>query len=413
MSHNPKLDTAEFVRRAKEKHGDKCDYRDVVYVDSKTPVTITCLQCGATYAQPPSKHLRSDGRGWGCKRCGQNSAVASSAQKRKGKPSAQRKTVEQFIADGRTLHGDKVDYSAVEYRTAWVPVSLTCCICGTKYHQTPHSHLAKRASNGWGCPCCNLAARLAACSKANKGRHSRNKKTTETFIEESKARHGENSFDYSRCRYHGSHSPIELRCNSCLRWFQQIPTNHLRKGGCIYCSYDDRGRRHRLSFEEFVNKAEMVHGKRKHQYFRDEYTTGKQRTRILCLEHDCEFWQSPDAHMAGKTGCTYCRRISKAERCIFEWLEKHNLKFEYQKKFSSCRDRAVLPFDFYLPGEQLLIEYDGEHHYFEYFTSVVEVQRRDAIKTKWAEKNNYRLLRIPYWESVNIPSILKKACFMT
>jgi len=110
--------------------------------------------------------------------------------------------------------------------------------------------------------------------------------------------------------------------------------------------------------------------------------------------------------MAGKTACTYCQRISKAEQAIYDWLETHHLRFEYQRYFRSCCDQRPLPFDFFLPNQRLLIEYDGEHHYKEFYSSVKEVQRRDAIKTQWAEKNRYKLARIPYWEAARIPSIL-------
>lgn len=411
MGGKPRLDTAEFIRRALERHGDKCDYSAVEYIDYKTPVQITCHLCGNNYSQPPIRHLRTDGYGWGCKVCGRKIAVEAAASKSRGKASFRRKSTEQFVADGRALHGNQVDYSKVKYKTAWIPVTLICMACGTEYAQTPHSHLAKRTTNGWGCPTCNLEARVASYVKARKGKPAANRKTTETFIAESRAWHGENAYDYSRCQYHGAKSPVELRCKKCGHWFKQLPTNHLRKGGCIFCSYEDRGRRHRLTFEEFVQKARNIHGQDKYRYFRDTYTTGKKRMKILCLEHGTEFWQSPDAHMAGKTACTFCQRISKSERAIYDWLEKHHLHFVYQQCFRSCRDQRPLPFDFFLPNQRLLIEYDGEHHFKEFYSSVKEVQRRDAIKTQWAEKNGYRLARIPYWDATKIPSILHHLLF--
>lgn len=56
----PKLTTEDFIRRAKETHGDKYDYSNVVYVDSKTPVCIICPKHGEFY-QRPYLHLSGNG----------------------------------------------------------------------------------------------------------------------------------------------------------------------------------------------------------------------------------------------------------------------------------------------------------------------------------------------------------------
>jgi len=159
-----------------------------------------------------------------------------------------------------------------------------------------------------------------------------------------------------------------------------------------------------------VQRAQMIHGPEKHRYFRDEHAGAHRRTKILCLIDNSEFGQTPDEHVKGKTGCTCCPRISKAEGTILDWLEMQSLDFEYQKRFAPCHDKAVLPFDFYLADRRLLIEYDGEHHYHEYHTPLRDMQRRDSIKTEWARRNGYHLLRILYWDKDKIPSIPSVVC---
>jgi len=37
--------------------------------------------------------------------------------------------------------------------------------------------------------------------------------------------------------------------------------------------------------------------------------------------------------------------------------------FEEQKRFKGCKVNKALPFDFYLPSHNLLIEYDGVAHF--------------------------------------------------
>lgn len=59
-----------------------------------------------------------------------------------------RKTKEQFIADAISVHGDKYDYSNVEYKTNATKVCIICPKHG-EFWQTPNDHL-----RGRGCPVC-------------------------------------------------------------------------------------------------------------------------------------------------------------------------------------------------------------------------------------------------------------------
>ena len=68
-------------------------------------------------------------------------------------------------------------------------------------------------------------------------------------------------------------------------------------------------------------------------------------------------------------------------------------------------------FDFYVPSQRLLIEFDGRQHYenselWGGKEELDEIQRRDAIKDRFAERKGYRLLRIPFYDCDNIDTIL-------
>lgn len=122
--------------------------------------------------------------------------------------------------------------------------------------------------------------------------------------------------------------------------------------------------------------------------------------------------------MIGK-GCPYCKQ-SKGELQIQEWLEKHAIIYEAQKRFKDCRDKNPLPFDFYLPSYNLCIEYQGRQHYkegFDIFTkrykeqekaalAFKKQQRRDRIKQKYCKINNILFLKIKY--NQDIEKILKR-----
>jgi very-short-patch-repair endonuclease len=84
-----------------------------------------------------------------------------------------------------------------------------------------------------------------------------------------------------------------------------------------------------------------------------------------------------------------------------------------QKCFEDCKDKRVLPFDFYLEDYNILIEYDGELHYKEsrYKNSQDKlniIKNHDNIKNNYCKENNIKLIRIPYTEFDNIENILKK-----
>lgn len=61
-----------------------------------------------------------------------------------------RLTLEQFIERARAKHGDKYDYSKVEYKDTHTLVKIICPIHG-EFEQQPHNHLM-----GYGCVMCGV-----------------------------------------------------------------------------------------------------------------------------------------------------------------------------------------------------------------------------------------------------------------
>jgi len=93
-------------------------------------------------------------------------------------------------------------------------------------------------------------------------------------------------------------------------------------------------------------------------------------------------------------------QMSAGEKRIADYLKRKGIKYKYQKRYEDCRDKNTLPFDFYLPQYNTIIEFDGYQHYFEVkkFGSLKYTQHHDAIKNKYCSDNDINLLRIPYWE---------------
>lgn len=94
-------------------------------------------------------------------------------------------------------------------------------------------------------------------------------------------------------------------------------------------------------------------------------------------------------------------------------LESLNIIYIFQYKFEDCKFYNKLPFDFYIPSLNTIIEYDGEQHYkiikkFGGFDRFVNNKIRDVVKTKYCQDNNINLIRIPYWDYNNIENILSQ-----
>lgn len=99
-----------FIEKAIKKHGDKYDYSKVKYIDSQTKVCIICPEHGEFW-QEPAAHVR----GYGCSSC---------AKENKNKHL--RKTTDDFIYDAIKTHGVKYNYSKVNYINARTKVCIIC-----------------------------------------------------------------------------------------------------------------------------------------------------------------------------------------------------------------------------------------------------------------------------------------------
>ena len=132
LCSKPVYDTESFINEAKKVHKNKYDYSKVKYVDSHTKVCIICQKHGEFFVSP-NNHLR----GKGCKQC----AIEKNASKC-------RLTLEEFIEKAKRVHGDKYDYSNVEYTNNSTNVKIMCPIHGI-FEQSPGHHL-----DGEGCPVC-------------------------------------------------------------------------------------------------------------------------------------------------------------------------------------------------------------------------------------------------------------------
>lgn len=112
---------------------------------------------------------------------------------------------------------------------------------------------------------------------------------------------------------------------------------------------------------------------------------------------------------AGVNQCFSCsNKASRGEELIASILNKYNIDFIPEYRFDDCRDKRSLPFDFYIPLYNLIIEFDGQHHYenHENWSNFEITKKHDEIKNDYCYKKNINLLRIPYWDGNNLEEII-------
>ncbi|MBR6517552.1 MAG: zinc-ribbon domain-containing protein [Bacilli bacterium] len=303
----------------------------------------------------------------------------------------------EFIEKARKVHGDKYDYSKVEYVNAYTKICIICTKHG-EFYQTPHTHL-----RGSGCKNCGLEylskiRRISSVTTedfinksikihGDKYNYSKVKyincntkvkiicpihgefyqtpqshlrgsgcpkccglnKTTEEFIEKAILVHGD-KYDYSKTEYKGSITKVCIICPKHGEFWQK-PNDHLHGEGCKECSKKYK------TTEEFIEESKSIHGD-KYDYSKVNYINSNEKVCIICPKHG-EFWQTPHSHLRGR-GCPKCRQ-SHLEKLFYNKLTENNIEFETQKRFDWLGLQSL---DFYLPKYNIGIECQGEQHFY-------------------------------------------------
>ncbi len=143
----------------------------------------------------------------------------------------------------------------------------------------------------------------------------------------------------------------------------------------------------------------------------EKSVSGKIMYRCKC---DC----GNEVHVVGNSLTTYHTMscgclVSYWNMYIKQFLERN--KIIHKPEYVVFIDDNYYRYDFYLPEYNLFIEYDGKQHYepVRFFGNSKDAecvfkrtQEHDAIKNRYCEENNINLLRIPYWETKNIETII-------
>ena len=187
--------------RFKEAHGDRYTYDNMTYVKAHDKVWITCSVHG-DFPQQAQDHWE----GHGSKYCNDLACKYN-----------QRDTLEEFIEKAINRHGDRYDYSRVNYTNSNGIVDIICKVHGV-FHQLAGVH-----KSGHGCDECAIE------KNANLKR-----KEESVFIQEAIEMHGD-KYIYDNVNYIRIMDKVNITC-PIHGSFSQQAHSHLQGHGCDDCA---------------------------------------------------------------------------------------------------------------------------------------------------------------------------------
>ena len=369
--------TESFILKSQIVHGNKYDYSHTIYYKSNAPVTITCPSHGS-FTQTPNKHLS----GTGCKRCAREQHEQRCYEKKQNNV----KTLLNQLQNKHPTYDFFVEDDNI--------------ICGCSIHGKVVYPYVPGQRNHYPCKLCGIATRSEKLLLSN----------DEYILKANQIHEGTyqytviNDTIYAKCPFH---EPFPLKGN--------IKANHINRGsGCTACAAELKRVHSVMPTEEFIKKSKLIHGE-KYYYDSVVYINTHTPVTIRCPFHG-EFNQRPLNHTQG-AGCPSCKR-SKGEQQLEQLLQEHQITYVPQHQYNDCISTLSgkrLRFDFFLPLQNILIEIDGQQHFYPVSfgsTSRSEdemferVRMHDSIKNKYAQDNNILLIRIPYYDIQCLPQLV-------
>lgn len=277
------------------------------------------------------------------------------------------------------------DVTSKSNKKAW----WKCSTCG---HEWETKILSR--SYGTNCPkCCTYGAE----SKS---------KSQEEFIKEIVGIYGENTYEFLT-NYKNNRDKIKTKHKKCGYIWNVAPyvllRNKVGNDVCPLCNctipYNTESFKERI-FNLVGNEYTVV------GVYVNDSTKIKMKHNKCCHEWDI----TPNKFVRGRR-CPICRE-SKGEKRIREWLINNKIEFEPQMKYDELLglNGGRLSYDFYLPQQELLIEYQGEYHdgtaRNQSETDFQTQQEHDKRKRNYALQRNFNLLEIWYFGYENIELIL-------
>ena len=197
----------------------------------------------------------------------------------------------------------------------------------------------------------------------------------------------------------GTHWFCQCSCgNTTIVTVQNLHGSHTQSCGCL----------HREKLMEYNDLTGQRFGK-----LTVIRTVGRNKSGNRLWECQCECGHTtlataPLLHSGHKISCGCVN--SKGELKIANILKESGIKFRKQMYYDDLLSESGrhFRFDFFLPENNYLIEYDGEQHFlcsergWHTKEDLRTVQKRDKIKNEYCANKDIPLIRIPYTQYNNL-----------
>ena len=343
-----KTDT-EFKKEAFDLVGDEYTFLDP-YINARTKLRVKHNKCGHVYEIQPYAFLQ----GKRCPKCF-------------GK---HKKTDADFKKEIFNLVGNEYVFLD-SYVNAYTKIRVKHNECGNVYKVKPNNFL-----NGSRCPYCFGTF----------------KKTNGQFKQEIYDLVGDEYVFLDP--YINDGTKLRVKHNKCGHTYKVKPNYFIGGSRCPYCYGTPKKTNTQFKQEVF----DLVGNE---YTFIDSYVNNKTKIRVKHIKCGNIYGVRPTDFMQG-CRCPYCN-TPKGETLINKILKSLNIKYEYQKTFEDLRDDKLLSYDFFIPSQSVLIEYQGIQHYesVDYFGGEDKFkyqQKHDKMKADYAKDHSYNLIAVPYTE---------------
>lgn len=265
------------------------------------------------------------------------------------------------------------------------PTSLLCLSCRHTWSTTLGS-----IANGTGCPSCG---------------HKVSTEKQRPSIDFCRSQMSKINIQIMTDRIENSYTPIPVRCLVCgYEWMKRMRRFN-KPSGCPKCSIVRTNKNKELPTETYTDRLFSNHI----MIISDGVTGPKSSVIMKCIDCGHDWYGKISTFSIPARKCPLCHP-SLGEKIIDRTLKTNGFTFTKQKRFSTCRNKKPLPFDFFIEPLMTLIEYQGEQHkkpvsFFGGQRKFETLAKNDRIKRQWAERNGYKLILIHHTVT-DIPSAL-------
>lgn len=199
-----------------------------------------------------------------------------------------------------------------------------------------------------------------------------------------------------------------FKCPECGKDFESslscVASGHTRSCGCIGHDKPDN-----ISTDDVFGKLHPIY-KTKHRA-----PDGQLYWMCRCECGNLKEVTATNLRNGCVKSCGQCMTSAGNQR-LYTILKNNNISYKPEYCFQDCKDIYVLPFDVYLPNQNIAIEYDGIQH-FKYNRTgwateekYIRTKKHDDMKDNYCLTHGIKLIRIPYtdYENLDINYLLKR-----